>query len=314
MFSGIGKGGIPVIDYFRNSLIISMTSTVIAIAIGMAGGYAFARFRFRGKSGWFLGLMLTRTVPGIALSLPLFFVYARLGIIDTPFRPDPRLCRAQRAVHHLADRRLLPAGAARPRGGRADRRLHALAGVLAGGVPARRTRHRLGGDLRLPDLMERVRAGLAAHPLGQLQDAAGRPAGLYGRVHHRLARHVRAGGRDDHPGADPHLHRPEAPRRPASPPARSRADHGNRLAQQARQALRLHGDRPRHRPRRRRPRIHRAGRTVRLRQVDDAADDRRAGRDQRRRGPDRRPAGERPAAAARATSRWCSSPTRSTRT
>ena len=85
MFSGIGKGGIPVLDYFRNSLIISVSSTVIAVAIGMAGGYAFARYRFRGKSGTFLGLMLTRTVPGIAMSLPLFFIYARLGIIDTHF-------------------------------------------------------------------------------------------------------------------------------------------------------------------------------------------------------------------------------------
>jgi multiple sugar transport system permease protein len=85
MFSGVGKGGIPVLEYFRNSLIISITSTVIAVAIGMAGGYAFARHRFQGKSGMFLGLMLTRTVPGIALSLPLFFVYARLGIIDTHF-------------------------------------------------------------------------------------------------------------------------------------------------------------------------------------------------------------------------------------
>lgn len=85
MFSGVGQGGIPVLDYFRNSLIISVTSTVIAIVIGMAGGYAFARYRFRAKSAMFLGLMLTRTVPGIALSLPLFFVFARLGIIDTHF-------------------------------------------------------------------------------------------------------------------------------------------------------------------------------------------------------------------------------------
>ncbi|MCQ4630330.1 carbohydrate ABC transporter permease [Shinella sp. CPCC 100929] len=85
MFSGVGQGGIPVIEYFRNSLIISVTSTAIALAIGMAGGYAFARFRFRAKSSIFLGLMLTRTVPGIALSLPLFFVYSKLGIIDTHF-------------------------------------------------------------------------------------------------------------------------------------------------------------------------------------------------------------------------------------
>lgn len=85
MFGGAGQGGIPVWDYFRNSLIISVTSTVIALVIGMSGGYAFARFRFRGKSAVFLGLMLTRSVPGVALSLPLFMVYARLGIIDTHF-------------------------------------------------------------------------------------------------------------------------------------------------------------------------------------------------------------------------------------
>lgn len=85
MFSGIGQGGVPVLEYFRNSLVISVTSTVVALAIGMAGGYAFARFRFRAKTSIFLGFMLTRTVPGIALSLPLFFVYARLGIIDTHF-------------------------------------------------------------------------------------------------------------------------------------------------------------------------------------------------------------------------------------
>jgi multiple sugar transport system permease protein len=85
MFSGVGQGGIPVIEYFRNSLIVAVTSTVIALAVGMAGGYAFARYRFRGKSAIFLGFMLTRTVPGIALSLPLFFLYARLGIIDTHF-------------------------------------------------------------------------------------------------------------------------------------------------------------------------------------------------------------------------------------
>jgi multiple sugar transport system permease protein len=85
MFGKVGQGGIPVWHYFRNSLVISVTSTIVAIAIGMSGGYAFARYRFKGKSGLFLGFMLTRTVPGIALSLPLFIVYARLGIIDTHF-------------------------------------------------------------------------------------------------------------------------------------------------------------------------------------------------------------------------------------
>jgi multiple sugar transport system permease protein len=85
MFGAVGEGGIPVVRYFTNSLIISVTSTLIALLVGMAGGYAFARYRFKGKAAIFVGMMLTRAVPGIALSLPLFIVFARVGIIDTHF-------------------------------------------------------------------------------------------------------------------------------------------------------------------------------------------------------------------------------------
>ena len=80
---GIEQIAIPVPSYFLNSFVIAVTSTFIAILIGMSGGYAFARFRFRFKNSIFLGLMLTRTVPGIALSLPIFMIWSRLGIIDT---------------------------------------------------------------------------------------------------------------------------------------------------------------------------------------------------------------------------------------
>lgn len=83
MFGGVGEGGVPVMRYFTNSLIISVTSTIIAILVGMAGGYAFARYRFKGKAAIFIGLMLTRAVPGVSLSLPLFIVMAKTGLIDT---------------------------------------------------------------------------------------------------------------------------------------------------------------------------------------------------------------------------------------
>ena len=85
MFGGAGEGGVPVMQYFTNSLIISCTSTIIALFVGMAGGYAFARFKFKGKNAIFVGLLLTRAVPGVALSLPLFIVMAKTGIIDTHF-------------------------------------------------------------------------------------------------------------------------------------------------------------------------------------------------------------------------------------
>lgn len=80
---GAEQVAIPVPAYFTNSMVIALTSTVIALAIGMSGGYAFARFRFRFKNGIFLGLMLSRTVPGIALSLPVFMIWSYIGLIDT---------------------------------------------------------------------------------------------------------------------------------------------------------------------------------------------------------------------------------------
>ncbi len=52
---------IPVGHYFRNSLVASITSTLIALAIGTMGGYAFARYSFRGKATIFVAFMLSRT-------------------------------------------------------------------------------------------------------------------------------------------------------------------------------------------------------------------------------------------------------------
>jgi multiple sugar transport system permease protein len=43
----------------------------------------FSRFRFRGKNGLFLLFMLGRAIPGIALSLPLFVLFARVKLSDT---------------------------------------------------------------------------------------------------------------------------------------------------------------------------------------------------------------------------------------
>lgn len=84
---GVGSG-ITTINfqaYLRNSLIAALLSTAIAIPIGALAGYAFARYSFRWRHQLFLGLMLSRAVPGIALGLPLFIVFATLGWLDRPW-------------------------------------------------------------------------------------------------------------------------------------------------------------------------------------------------------------------------------------
>jgi len=79
---GMG-GSMPVGNYARNSLIIAFVSTFFALILGTLAGYVFSRFHFRGKNGWFLTMMLGRAIPGIALSLPLFIMFARTSLTDT---------------------------------------------------------------------------------------------------------------------------------------------------------------------------------------------------------------------------------------
>ncbi len=78
---GMGAS-IPVADYARNSLVVAVVSTLIALTLGTLAGYVFARFRFKGKNGVFLSMMLLRAVPGVALSLPLFILFVRIGLSD----------------------------------------------------------------------------------------------------------------------------------------------------------------------------------------------------------------------------------------
>jgi multiple sugar transport system permease protein len=79
---GMG-GSIPVADYARNSLVIALVSTLFALIFGTLAGYVFSRFRFKGKNGIYLGMMLARAIPGIALSLPLFILFAQVKLSDT---------------------------------------------------------------------------------------------------------------------------------------------------------------------------------------------------------------------------------------
>ena len=74
---------IPVRNYMQNSIAVSLLSTVVSLSLGTMAGYAFSRFEFRGHTLLFLFIMLTRSVPGIALGLPLFLLMTDLKLIDT---------------------------------------------------------------------------------------------------------------------------------------------------------------------------------------------------------------------------------------
>ena len=72
----------PIIGYLGNSLLISVTASVLALSFGVMCAYALGRFRIGGKflSMWILS---QRFLPPIALVVPLFMMFKQLGLLDT---------------------------------------------------------------------------------------------------------------------------------------------------------------------------------------------------------------------------------------
>lgn len=66
----------------RNSLIISLTSTFLAVGFGAILAYGVSRYRILSEARMFQLLML-RMVPPIVIVAPLSLYYATLGLLDT---------------------------------------------------------------------------------------------------------------------------------------------------------------------------------------------------------------------------------------
>jgi multiple sugar transport system permease protein len=66
-----------------NSLVISSSSTLIAMVIGVLAGYGFSRFRFRGKGFFTYMILALRMVPSIVFIIPYFVIWRTLRLNDT---------------------------------------------------------------------------------------------------------------------------------------------------------------------------------------------------------------------------------------
>ncbi len=72
----------PIFGYLGNSLVISVTASILALTFGVTCAYALGRFRIGGNflSMWILS---QRFLPPIALVVPLFMMFKKLGLQDT---------------------------------------------------------------------------------------------------------------------------------------------------------------------------------------------------------------------------------------
>lgn len=69
--------------YFRNSLEVAVMSLLTSTVVGLLGGYALARFTFRGKGVFLIAMLCTQFVPGAMMLIPLFQVFNALSLTDS---------------------------------------------------------------------------------------------------------------------------------------------------------------------------------------------------------------------------------------
>jgi len=71
-----------VLRTLTNSLIIAISTTLLAVILGVPAAFALARFEFRGKKDLWFWFITNRMVSPIVLALPFFLIARNLGLLD----------------------------------------------------------------------------------------------------------------------------------------------------------------------------------------------------------------------------------------
>lgn len=66
-----------------NSVSVSLLSTLVSLAICSLGGYAFAVYRFPGKTALFAMLIISMMIPPVLSLIPYYLVVSFIGLLDT---------------------------------------------------------------------------------------------------------------------------------------------------------------------------------------------------------------------------------------
>jgi multiple sugar transport system permease protein len=71
------------LHWLGNTLLYAASAAVGATILSAMAGYGFARFGFRGANALFYVVMSTLLVPITSVALPLFLVYAKVGLVNS---------------------------------------------------------------------------------------------------------------------------------------------------------------------------------------------------------------------------------------
>jgi ABC-type glycerol-3-phosphate transport system permease component len=68
---------------FFNTLLIASATTVVALIVGMLGGYGFSRYRIPGRNTLLWSVLLTKLFPRVVVIVPFFVTLRNLQFMNT---------------------------------------------------------------------------------------------------------------------------------------------------------------------------------------------------------------------------------------
>jgi multiple sugar transport system permease protein len=75
----------PFLDTYWNSIILTVTSTVVSLVLGIPAGFALSRTEFRGRRQVGGYLIVTRLAPPVVFIIPMFAAFLLTGLVDSYF-------------------------------------------------------------------------------------------------------------------------------------------------------------------------------------------------------------------------------------
>ena len=141
------------VAYFRNSVIVAVGTVLTTLVLSVPAGYAFSRYRFRGKSALLSAVMSVQMFPIVVILASLYIFLYKAGPAEQlprpdPFRHDLRPAAGGHAGKVLLRHRAQKSGRIRP-----HRRSRENAHAGGDPVPAGEARHCRCMHLYVPERM-----------------------------------------------------------------------------------------------------------------------------------------------------------------
>ncbi|MGE5572759.1 MAG: carbohydrate ABC transporter permease [Bacteroidota bacterium] len=74
---------IPFATYLRNSIVVAVYATFVAVGLSCFGAYAFSRFKFKGRDTSLRMILFSQMFPAVLLIIPIFIYIKNLGLLGT---------------------------------------------------------------------------------------------------------------------------------------------------------------------------------------------------------------------------------------